>query len=91
MKYYRSTEDLELENGKSYPKGSVTSEITFNGLPEDVQGSFEEDEETTGTFGSIPKPESLEFPYTNDTGEQTDEETLSEEPLPAPPEANQPS
>ena len=57
MKYYKATEDVTLENGKSYPAGSVTSEITYDDLPDDVKGKFEEDEETTGKFGNESQPE----------------------------------
>jgi len=57
MKYYRATEDVTLKNGKSYPAGHVTSEISYDGLPDDVKGKFEEDEETTGKFGEVPQPD----------------------------------
>jgi hypothetical protein len=47
MKYYRAIEDIILADGGIIPKGSVTSEITYDGKSPEIQALFEDDVETT--------------------------------------------
>jgi len=88
MKYYRAIEDIIDASGKIIPKGSVTSEITYDGKDAAIQALFEDDVETTEEIAETlpppasppegdalsfdPAPKKWNLPYADDTGYEND-------------------